>query len=132
MKNFILGINVREDNKRTPFFVLPDGVIRTFTEGWALLSYVLDINPSEINTKEDISACNEGVVVYRYHYIIDDNIDLTLELSSDIDLEQLEENVKRIIFAIKRDIEAKNEGIMSAIKQRLSEVGNTTVNVISI
>jgi len=131
MKNFILGISNRGDS-RIPFFVLPDGIIRTFTEGWALLSYVLDIDPARIITREEISSCSEGVITYGYHYVINDEMEVVLELPSDIDLDEMENRVKKIIYDIKKNMDAENISIIEIIKDRLREVSDIATNIVQL
>jgi hypothetical protein len=126
----ILGINEDENGQKTPFFVLPDGVIRTFTEGWALFSYVLNISPSEIETREEISPGDRGTVGHNYYYSINGN-EFMLEIPSDVDLQYLEEIIQNIIHDIKRGIDSTNEDAITDIKESLESIENVAIKIVS-
>jgi hypothetical protein len=126
----ILGISEDENGQRTPFFVLPDGVIRSFTEGWALFSYIFNISPSKIEVEEDISCSNSGIITYSYHYFIERN-EFILEIPSDIDLQGLEEKIQDIIYSMKRTLYNTDENKIADIKEKLERIDNVTINIVS-
>jgi len=99
----ILGITKSDAGKNVPFFVLPDGVIRTFIDGWALISFACGLDPSNIRTSEITRNFSEveNDVTTEYEYKINELGSVFMTIKNNIQLDELKIRVEEMITDVK-------------------------------
>jgi len=118
----ILGITKSGAGKNVPFFVLPDGVIRTFIDGWALISFACGIDSSNIRTSEMIKNLSDdgSEVITEYEYKINGLASVFIAIKDNIQLEELKMRVEELIAAAENRINTIESELLekAAIKIR--------------